>query len=162
MVERHEIAKAKESITYGLQSSKYPPCMTSQLHCKLRLVTSKDQDKFDIFWSDATNNTIRSIAIKASDYLSNEIKQKENKMQSCRHIALKALGVATKGSASTKKNIDDKIQELNAKFSKELDEHPSKIRNATSANRGHRYHQPQNRGRPFTKFQRGRGRYGGP
>ena len=35
MVERHEIAKAKESLTYGLQSSKYPPWMTSQLHCKL-------------------------------------------------------------------------------------------------------------------------------
>ena len=110
MVERHEIAKAKESITYGLQSSKYPPWMTSQLHCKLNLVTSEDQDKFDIFWSDVTNNTIRSLATKASDYLSNEIKQKENKMQSCRHIALKALGVVTKGAAATKKNIDDKIQ----------------------------------------------------
>ena len=92
--------------------------MTSQLHCKLSLVASEDQDKFGIFWSDASNNTIRSLTTKASDYLSNEIKQKENKMQSCRHIALKALGVATKGSATTKKNIDDKIQELNAKFSK--------------------------------------------
>ena len=129
MKERHELAKTKESIKYGLQTSKFPPWMTSYLKCDVKLATNDDTDRFGIFWNELSTKTIRNVMNETSDYLTAEIKEKEESMQACRLTTFKCLGVATKGSAEKKKVVDEKVKRLNTEFSNDLEDFRNKIRN---------------------------------
>ena len=153
MTERHELAKAKESISYGLQSSKFPQWMTSKLNCSVHLATPIDQDEFEIFWNEASNSAIRGLATKTVEYLTEHISDKQDKMQLCRFDAIKLLGDE---ESALKKEIDNKMTELNNSFSKELEAHRTKIRSSNASNTRGRSNY---RGRHPFKSYRGRGYY---
>ena len=98
MKQWHELANAKESISYGLQPSKFPFWIVIQngnfeLNCDVHLATT-DQDQFAIFLNEISNSAVRALAAKTIQCLNEHISDKQSEIANVSCITAKTLGVA--------------------------------------------------------------------
>ena len=153
MDERHELAEIKESMKYGLQTSKYPLWMRLVLSCKPKLSSSEDNENFQEMWQKTSKTALQNVMNDAIEHVENEIKEKEKSMQLLRKDAFLNLGTNTKTSGEKKREIDSEIRKLNAEYATKINNHRNKIRTTIPER------EERGRGRRPSRFHRGgRGR----
>ena len=160
MKQRHELAVTKESLKYGMSTSRYPNWMRASLSCYPSLACEDDQTKFEEVWKNYAASAISDATTKTLNYLGMQIKEKEDLMQKCRKDSFISLGVATKGAGDKKKEIDNEIKKMNSTFAKKVEDHKDRIRSGNSGSANHAkdldYH-GRHTSSNYNRYQRGSG-----
>lgn len=104
--DRLEFSKKRESLIHGNRTGRYPSWYGVNTKCFLNLPNKQEDEKFRGFWKELTDAIKKQASQKVIDFLSNQIKEKENEANRIRTETIKKIGFATQESSSIRKQLD--------------------------------------------------------
>ena len=171
--ERQELAKRRESLSYGMRSGYLPKWITYKITCNLHLENEEDDKDFRNRFDPFAKCSLSGIVKNVIQFLDAMILNKEENINKIRTETFKSFGVATERSAMAKESFDEHLHALHERNTTEIQDFRDGLRQNAMSNYNNekkeekehhppRYQNPRGRGYSSRRFRRGRAGRGRP
>lgn len=120
--DRLEFSKRREGLIHGSGTGRCPSWYGVNTKCFLNLPSRQGDEKFRGFWKELTDAIQKRASQKVIDFLSNQIKERENEANGVGTETIKKIGFATQEGSSIRKQLDGDVLQLHEESAKELEE----------------------------------------
>lgn len=125
---RHQVAKAREGLSYAIKSDNYPPYLNINLKCTPGFHDDDTFNDFKEMWT-TKSSTFKTELLNASiNHLDTKIKELNNEINNIVETAKTKIGYATKGSADARKELNNRLKATKERYDSDLFEFKTNIR----------------------------------
>lgn len=124
---RHNVACAREGISYAIVSGKLPPYMRWQMDCRPNLGDPNINKEFQELWKTETRSVKDEVLKSADNFMDDKISHSNNQLKEIRVETISTIGKSTPAAGLAKTQFNEKTRELE-KFDRHLMEFKMNIR----------------------------------